>query len=277
MPNITQWASQGLYAIQVGQRASSGYFSGFAGLPTTTGDLQSSMRLMVGGVSAPSPLPQSTHVRNRGRDGYLSDRIFEAAPNDFSIGFEDYDGDLAALMNSLTIFTLGEWDIVPEGGPTTFANIMWLFSRHAVSKESATDGAEGFENMLVYASTGRYEPGNMEWQGVGAYNIVATATPVQSTIFGTTVLATHGQQSMYTERWFSEYPCSLTCFIADGAEVDVTLGFTPISAAKTKAYNFTTGLAVTVSSVNTGTDEAVLAAAQSNHDAVVVVYETTDI
>lgn len=277
MPNITQWAAQGLYAIQTGQRGATGYFAGWAGLDAADTDTESSMRLLVGGVSAPSPLPQSTHVRNRGRDGYISDRIFDAAPNDFTIGFEDFDADLSALLNTITLFTLGEWDIVAEGGPVTFQDMMWLFTRHAISKEAATDGDEGFENLLVYASSGRYEPGNMEWQAPGAFSVVATGSPVQKTIFGTTVLAAHGQQSMYTERWFSQYPCSLTCFVADGAEVDIGLGYTPISTAKTKCYNFTDGAAVTVSSVNTSTDEAVIAAAQDSGDLLVVLYESTDI
>ncbi len=277
MPNITQWASQGLHSIQVGQRGAGGYFAGWAGLDAADTDSQSSTRLLVGGITVPSPLPQSTHVRNRGRNGYLADRIFEAEPNDFTLGFEDFDGELSALMNSLTILTLGAWDIIPEGGPTTFQNMMWLFARHANSKEAASDGEEGFENLLVYSSSGRYEPGNMEWQAPGAFNIVATGAPVQTTIFGTTALAAHGQQSFYTERWFSEFPCFLTCFVADGSEVDIGLGYTPIHVDKTKCYNFTTGLAVTVSSVNTSTDEAVIAAAQTSGDILVVVAETTDI
>jgi hypothetical protein len=277
LANITQWASQGLHSIQVGQRGASGYFAGWAGLDATDTDSQSSTRLLVGGITAPSPLPQFQHVRNRGRNGFLADRIFESAPNDFTLTFEDFDAELSALMNSLTILTLGEWDIVPEGGPTTFQNMMWLFARHAISKESGSDGTEGFENLLVYSSSGRYEPGNMEYQAPGAFNIVATGSPVQKTIFGTTALVAHGQQSFYTERWFSTYPCFLTCFVADGSEVDIGLGYTPISTAKTKCWNFTTGLQVTVNSVNTSTDEAVIAAAQTSGDILVVVAESTDI
>ncbi len=57
MPNITQWTSQGLHSIQVGQRGASGYFAGWAGLDATDTDSQSSTRLLVGGITVPSPLP----------------------------------------------------------------------------------------------------------------------------------------------------------------------------------------------------------------------------
>lgn len=277
MPNITQWASAGLYAVQVAQRGSTGHMAGWAGLEAADTDTESSMRLLIGGVTAPSPLPQATRVRNRGRDTFIAEHVFDAPPNDFNIVFEDFDGDVSALINTLTVFTLGEWDIVPEGGPTTFQAMYWLFTRHAISKETATDGTAGFENLLVLNSSGRVEPGTMDFQAPGTFTIVATASPVTETPYGTTALASHGQQTIVTERWFSEYPCSMTCFVGDNSEVDVGLGFTPISTDKTKAYNVDTGAALTVSSVNTSTDEAVLSAAPASGALCLVVYETTDI
>lgn len=277
MANITRWIPQGFYAMHVGQRKGN-YMAGFAGLLlTATGAPSSAMRLLVGGVSAASPLPQATRVRNRGRDGYIATRIFDAPPNDFNIGFEDFDGDLAAMLNTLTIKTLGEWDFVPEGGPTTFQNIACLVQRHAVSAEPDSEGLEGFENTLYLNCSGRIEPGNAEFQAAGTFNLVAQASPVTTTLFGTTVVADHGQQSIYSERWFSEYPCSLVCTIGDGTETDVALPFTPISTAKTKAYDVTTGLALTVSSVNTGTDEATLSAAMINDHAILTIFESSDI
>lgn len=277
MANITQWASSGLYSVQIGQKGATGFMSGFAGLTTANTGTASSMRLLVGGTSAPSPLPQSSRVYNRGRDGYIKTTIFDAQPNDFNIAFEDFDGDVSVMLNTLTLLTVGEWDFVPEGGPTTFQACMWLFARHAVSKEAASDGSEGFENLLIMDSSGRIEPGNMDFQAPGTFTVAAQASPVATTHFGTTCLASYGQQTVYTARWFSDYPCSMTCFIGDNAIVAIPLGFTPISTAKTKAYNFATGGALTVSSVDTGADTATVSAAPASGAITVVVYETTDI
>jgi hypothetical protein len=277
MPNITQWASAGLHSVQVAQRGASGFMAGFAGLTTADTDQQSSMRLLIGGVTAPTPLPQSNRVYNRGRDGYIKSTIFNGQPNEFAIAFENYDGDLAAMLNNETVFTVGEWDFIPEGGSLSFQDSMWLIARHAQSKEADSDNQEGYENLLIYSVSGRVEAGNMDFQAPGAFNVQAVASPAQKTHFGTTCLASFGKQTVYTARWFSEYPCSMTCFIGDNSEDDITLGFTPISTAKTKAYNFGTGGALTVSSVNASTDEAKLSAAPGTGAVVIVVYETMDI
>ncbi len=276
MPNISRWTAAGLHSIQVGGRMTSGAPAGFANLTVAdTGD-SGNLSLLVGGVTAPSPLPQSSHVRPRGEDGYIGDFIFDAAPNDFTIVFEAYDRDLSGFLNKENGVTLGEWDFAAEGGSVSFQDSMWLFSRRAQSKETGSTDT-GYENMLVLSSGGRLEPGNMEWQAIGSINAVATATPVLTNMFGQTVLATYGKQSIYTLRWFSEYPCSIAVLVGDGAETDVQLGFTPVTTAKTKAYNFGTGVALTVSSVNTGTDVAVLSAAPASGAVSVVLYETNDI
>lgn len=276
MPNITQWVAAGLHSAQYTPRMANGAPAGFANLALTdTGD-SSNMRLLIGAVSAPSPLPSSTHVRPRGEDGYTGDFIFNAAPNDFNIGFEGFDGDLSTILNKETLVTLGEWDFVPEGGSVDFQDGMWLFSRRAQSKEAGSTET-GYENLLVLSSSGRLEPGNMEWQGIGAINAAATATPVQTNMFGQSVLSTYGKQSIYSLRWFSEYPTSIAVLISDGTEDTIQLGFTPINTAKTKAVRYDTGAPLTVSSVNTSTDEAVLSAAPTTGIAIICLYETSDI
>jgi len=276
MPNVTRWIPQGLHAIQVSQRIAN-YLAGFGGLTLSDGGQSSNMRLLIGGVSAASPLPQSQRVYNRGRDGTIATRIFNGNPNDFNLGFEDFDGDLAAMMNVLDILTLGEWDFVPEGGPINFQNIAIMVTRHAISAEPDSEGTEGYENALYMSCSGRIEPGSADYQSPGAFTMTAQASPVQLTPFGTTVLAAHGQQSMYSWRWFSQYPTSVCTLIGDGVEDEITLGMTPISTAKTKAFDVTSGTQLTVSSVNTGTDKAALSAAPTDEHAVVCFYETTDI
>lgn len=276
MPNITKWVSTGLHSEQVAKRVAS-YMAGFAGLTAANTGTASNMRLLIGGVTAPTPLPQSNRVYNRGRDNYIKSTIFNAQPNEFSLAFEDYDGDLAAMMNGETIWSVGEWDFIPEGGSLSFQDTMWLFARHAQSKESDSDNQEGYENLLVYSVSGRMEAGNFDFQAPGAFNVQATASPAQKTMFGTTTLASHGKQTVYTARWFSEYPCSMVCFVGDGTIVAVPLGFTPISVAKTKFYRFDTGAALTVSSVSTVNDTATLSVAPTSAVVCIGIYETTDI
>ena len=277
MPNITRWASNGLHSIQVGARGSTGHFAGFAGLEAADTGESSGMRLLIGAVSAPSPLPGVNRVYNRGEDGYVSSFLHSAQPNDFTIGFEAIDGDLSAFLNQDTVLTEGQWDFIAEGGSVDFRDVMWLFSRHAQSKESDSDNAPGYENLLVMSSNGRLEPGSMDFQAAGAANIQAVASPVQKTHKGTTTLASFGKASIYTERFFSEYPVTMVCFVGDGTEDEISLPFTPISTVKSKAYLWSDGSALTVSAVNTSTDTATLSAAPASGAIVIVVFETTDI
>lgn len=277
MPNITKWTSSGLHSIQVGGKGSGGNFSGFADLTTADVGTASSMRLLVGGVTAPTPTPQSNRVYNRGRDGYISGYIFDAAPNDFAMVFEDFDGDLAAFLNHDIVMTEGEWDVIAEGGEIEFRNTMWLLCREAQSKESGADNAPGFENLLIMSAGGRIEAGNMEFQSAGQFNVQAVASPVQKTFKGTTALASHGKNTIYTERWFSEFPCSMCLFVGNAVITAVPLGTTPISVAKTRFYLWSTGAALTVNSVDTSAKTATLSAAPASAALAVGIWETQDI
>lgn len=277
MANITQWASAGLHSAQVGAVMSSGAQAGFANLTTASVGLASNMSLLVGGVTVPTPLPQTTRVYNRGRDGYIKSTLFDAQPNEFTMAFEDFNGDVSALLNHDTVLTLGEWDFVPEGGPVNFQNTSWLFSRHAASKEASSDGSEGYENLWVFAVSGRIEPGNMEFQAPGGFNVQGVASPVQKTPLGTTTLVSNGKLTIYTWRFFSDYPVSCAAFVGDASIVAIPLGYTPISTAKTKAYNFTDAAALTVSSISTGGKTATVSAAPASGKVCAVIYETTDI
>lgn len=278
MPNITRWISAGLHCVQVAARDASGFMAGFGALTVADNEGDSSnMALLVGAVSAPSPLPGVNRTYNRGEDGYTGSWIFDAQPNELAIGFESILADLIAFLNHDTVMTEGEWDFVSEGGAIDFRDTMWLFTRRAQSKEADSDNAPGYENLLVMSVGGRFEAGNMEFQAAGAANVQAVASPVQKTHKGTTALASFGKATIYTERWFSEFPCSMAVLIGDGTETDIQLGFTPISVDKTKVYRFDTGAALTVNSVNTGTDVAVLSAAAPDAVACPCVYETTDL
>lgn len=276
MANINSFAGTGLHSAQVGGLMTNGAQAGFGNLTLASVGLASNMRLLNGVVAAPSPLPQSTHVRNRGEDSYISDQIFDAAPNNFNIGFEAYDGVLSGFLNKETVVTLGEWNLFGEGGPVDFQNASWLFSRRATSQDVGTTES-GYENLLVLSSGGRLEPGNMDWQAIGSILAVALAQPVTVTPFGTTVLSQFGKASIYTMRWFSDFPCSICAFVGNAVIVAIPLGFTPVTAAKTKAYNFLTGAALTVSSISTGAKTATLSAAPASGVPVVVVYEASDI
>src|SRR5664279_2634927 len=134
MPNITSWAGAGLHSIQVGGIMVGGAQAGFGNLTLASVGLASNMRKLVGAVGAPSPLPQSTHVRNRGEDGYIADFIFDSAPNNFTIAMEAYDGSLSGFLNKESALTLGYWNIFGEGGSVNFQNCSWLLSRRAESQ-----------------------------------------------------------------------------------------------------------------------------------------------
>lgn len=64
-------------------------------------------------------------------------------------------------------------------------------------------------------------------------------------------------------------------WIADNSAVETTaLDYTPTTAAQTKAWNGTTGGALTVSSINTGTKKVTLSAAPASGVPVVIMYQT---
>lgn len=276
MPNITKWAASGLHANLMGKRGSSGYFAGFAGLTAANTNTASSMRLLKGAVEAASPVPTVVRSANRGENGEIARFAFKGSNPDLTFTFEGYDADLGAAMNRDTIMTEGEWDHVPEGGILSVQNMMALVIRDAVSLETDSYGTPGYENALYMSVGGRLEVGNAAYQAAGQVLAQLVANEVEKTHKGTTWLASHGKITGMVSRWFSERPCALTCFIGDNAEDEIPLGFTPISTAKTKAYLWSTGAALTVSSVNTTTDTATLSAAPASGAIVTVVYEQSD-
>lgn len=275
--NVNQWAAAGLKIMQVGVRGSGGNFAGAANLTAANTGTASGMRRIPGPVTAPNPVPNVNRVRNRGNDGYIATHLFETEPPDFDLETEANDQDAENMMISATTYALGEWDMSGRGvAIPTFRDIVTLLTRQAESEESGSEG-NGYDNLLIMSSKYLPRQGQFSFQSATGATYPGNGNRVTKLPWGVTVSTAIGLGDAMTMEWWSEYPCTLVCFIGDGAITDVPLPFTPITAAKTKFFNFATAAALTVSSVNTSTDKAVLSAAPSSGLITVGIFETQDL
>lgn len=279
--NISQYASDNLIAFQVGINIG-GRFAGFAGLEAAdTGD-NSGMRRVRGVIRAPvAGAPPPDRVSRIADGGQIA--TFTRTNTDvrrFTLETAGPDLDFEALMQNMTKYVLGEWDMIlrdTDISPTV--KFVVLLTRYADSQEPSSLNEKGYENLLcMNCSFVPLGDSGMAVEEFGAanYDVVldkATKTPwgvTTDTAFG---LAAGGRNIPIP----SEYPLTMEAFIGDNTIDDIPLSYTPISASKTKAFNFTTGAALTVSAVNSPADTATVSAAPGTGDLVVVLYETDEI
>lgn len=275
MANISEWAANGLYAIQIAARGSTGYCAGIGDLDATDTGTNSGMRRVRGAITAPSPLPGVNRSRNRGDNGYVATFNYDAEPNDFDIEFGMNDVVAENFMTRASLYTLGEWDMAVRGASNIKSrDIVTLLTREAQNEESGGSG-NGFENMLIMSTKYRPNPGQAAWQAEGTMLYSGSADRVQTLPWGVPVATAATLTDGITFVWYSEYPCTLECFIGNNVLTSVPLSYKPISVAKTKAFDFSDGSALTVSAVDTTDDEADLSAAPASGDIVIVLYETT--
>lgn len=276
--NISQFASTGLHSIQIGARGATGFFAGFGNLTAAdTGDV-SGMRRVYGAVTAPSPSEGINRVRNRGEDGYITARVFAAEPQDFDLEFEAADLDVETFLIGGIPYVLGDWDAGLGGSSTrNYQDTVVLLSAESTSMESATRGQSGYENLLIMSSKFVPRPGGFAFQAANSNVYSGTPEKVEVAPWGLTLDAMSERTDGMTYRVFTTNPLTLVCAVADGTTVEWDLPVKPVSAGKTKCFNFTTGLAMTVSAVNTTTDTATNSAAGTSGDILVFLLETTDL
>lgn len=279
--NIAQWAGDNLIAIQVGILLE-GRFAGFAGLVAgDTGD-NSGMRRLRGAIRVPvAGAPPPDRVPRIADGGVVA--TFTRANTDvrrFEMELAGPDIDFEAAIQNATKYVLGEWDMIlrdTDVAPTV--KLVLIATRYADSQEEATLNEKGYEN-LICLNCSMVPLGDdgmaVEEFGSASYDVVldkAKKTPWGVTTDTAFDLAAGGRTIVHA----SSAPLTMEAFIGDNTIDDIPLTYTPKSASTTKAFNFATGAALTVSAVNTPTNTATLSAAPGTGVLVVVLYETDDI
>lgn len=279
--NISQWAGDNLVAIQVGLLIG-GRFAGFAGLTAAdTGD-NSGMRRLRGSIRVPvAGAPPPDRVPRIADGGIIA--TFTRANTDvrrFEMELAGPDIDFEAMIQDATKYVLGQWDMIMRDTDTApTAKFVIIATRYADSQESGSLNEKGYENLIcLNASIVALGDDGMavEEFGSASYDVVldkVTVLPWGITADTAFTLASGGRTVVFA----SEYPITMEAFIGDNTIDDIPLSYTPISTAKTYAFDFDGAAALTVSAVNSPADTATVSAAPGSGVEVVVIYETADI
>ena len=276
--NATRWDNAGLDAVHVAYRGSGGYMAGFSNLLSTGTNTGSGMRRLLAAETAPFGIKSPVIKNIIGDDGNFDTFTFASAEvNSGLLELGNNDGTFDLAADGVTAKTVAVYTFYPRGG--TIANpgsFMFLLTRQAHGQDSATLGSNGFESELVFNT--RVKPlgdADRAYQKEGTARHLVTFNETNILPFGTTSgadFATYSRQSMIFN---SDKRAMFHVWIADGiAAVTTALDYTPDVAANVKAWNFTLGTALTVSSINTGTKLVTLSAVPAVNTIVLLLYQT---
>lgn len=280
MANATKWAAIGDEALLLSVRGASGYFAGWAGLTAaSTPNTHSSLYKFAGVQALPLGLNEQVSKSINGDDGIVATFNFpstDPVSATLEMGVEDLD--VAAKVAGMTNYALGEWTMSALGGTITTKQAMIALNvRKAIALDSSNNGVQGYVNELWYNLTlDPLDDEGRSHQTEGKFRYAVVANPSTVLPWGVTNLVAHGATERYFSRFFTPNRFALEVHIGNNSNADIPLTYTPISTAKTKAFNGATGGALTVSSVSTGAKTATVSAAPASGAITVVVYETTD-
>lgn len=279
MDNATKWTAGGLDAIHVAYRGSGGSMSGFANLSaSSTVNTGSGMRRLVGAQTAPFALKEPVVKTIPGDNGVLDTFTWASADvNQGILELGENDGTFDVAADGVTVKTVGVYTFFPRGGTVANpGNFMFLLTRDAHGQDSATSGQSGWENELVmYTRVKPLGDEDRAHQKEGKARQQVTFIDSTVTPWGETCTAAFGVYQRQSFVWTSTYRSMFHCWVSDGSAAATTaLDYTPISAATTKAWNFTLGTALTVSSVNTTTKIPTLSAVPLINNLIVMLYQT---
>lgn len=279
--NIAQWAGDNLIALQAGLLIG-GRFAGFAGLTAAdTGD-SSGMRRLRGVIRVPvAGAPPPDRVPRIADGGVIAN--FTRANTDvrrFTLEMAGPDLDFEAMIQNASKYVLGEWDMgLRDTDVAPTLKFVLIATRYADSQESTSLNEKGYENLIcLNASITPLGDSGMavEEFGGASYDVVldkVATTPwgiAMATAFG----VTNGGRTVVLA---SEYPLTMQAFIGDNTIDDIPLDYHPLTAAKTKFFDYDGASALTVSAVNTPTDTATVSAAPGSGVETVGLYETDEI
>lgn len=275
--NIKSWTAAGWDALHVAHLAPSGFMAGWANLTAADTNTGSGMRRLKGAQTMPALINDTNKVPIPGDNGRIRTFTFENAdPTQglLEMGVTDIEAEVEFEGGS--VYTLGEWDFRGRGGgAVNLSPFLMLLTRDAYSVDSG-EGGNGFENLLVLSTNIKPlddESRANQAAGKMRYSVVADYPSSGLLPWGVSMQTAFSTTRRLTVPWFSEFRSMLHVFIGDNAETDIVVDYTPINATKTRAIDFATGNALTISSVTPATKTIVLNAAPTSGQIVEVIYE----
>lgn len=276
--NAVKWTAAGLDAVHCARRMGTGLIGGYAGLSAASTPLTGSgMRRLLGAQTAPFGLAENPVKPILGDDIVIDDFMFGMADVQRGIlvlGAEDNTFNIDAA--GTTKKTVGVYDFYGSGdsiaNPTAW---MFLLTRQAHGKDSGNDGEQGWENELVLSAGVQPLRGETKaHQAEGSFRQSVTMRQATKTPWGELISAAFGTQYRKSIVWGSLKRCMFHIWIADGTADSFVVDYEPDVAATTKAWNGTTGAALTVSSVTPATKTIALSAAPASGVPVISLYQT---
>jgi hypothetical protein len=276
--NATKWDAAGLDAIHVAYRGSGGYMAGFANLVAANTNTGSGMRHLLAAETAPFAIKEPVVKNIPADDGNFDSFTFASSDvNQGVLELGNNDGTFDLAADGTTAKTVGVYTFYPRGG--SIANpgsFMFLLTRQAHGQDSSTLGSNGFENELVFNT--RVKPLGDEdraYQKENKIRQLITFNETNILPFGTTSATDFGTYSRQSFIFTSDKRAMFHIWVADGsAAVTTALDYTPDTATTTKAWNFSAGTALTVSSINTTTRLVTLSAVPVINSIILVLYQT---
>lgn len=186
---------------------------------------------------------------------------------------------LDALLLGQQVQALGEWELdglnTDNAGAEIDGCLMYWRRAKLTEPGNAAFGSRRWQTFFIPKTT--ITPnGNTPTQGsADENNYSLTPTGVLQTPWGVAFTANdNGFLRCVRLRMTSEYPVMMERYTGNATLDTFNTEFSPITVAKTKAFNADTGAALTVNAI--GANSFTLSAAPGNGVAVVALYETDD-
>jgi len=273
---VSEWLSTDITCLHLAHRGIGGYMAGAANLTTANTGVSSGMRRLKGAFDVPVAVRRAEFANIPGDGGIIAKLPRKSvADANFALQISPRDQIAENMVQGTTLYSLGEWDLSKLGGSKSLKDMILLASRVAANWETGSENAPGYENLLI--SSCYLDPSGDEGfanQREGKSRFEGSNNEITLTPWGESVLTRFGLAKAEALSWFSEFPCALQGFVGNAVIVAIPLDYAPISTVKTKAFTFSTGAALTVSSVDVGAKTATLSAAPASGAITVLIYET---
>lgn len=275
----------GVYRAFVGFRDSNGYFKGTDSTPNVVANNTTlSAYHLLGPVSATALAPTYERADFFGAQSYLGSSDLGAISfGTFELTLSAHDDTFNAYISGTavdaTIDSAGSVT-APSTGQVSPPQ-MYLCLTMGYQQESGTNGYIHYIYNNVQIRRGNLgSASNSGGTNPNAQTYTITCARSTRTIFGylysATTLAVADNSDIMTE-YKTSTPISVTTYVGDNSETDVTLPYLPANSGATgAAYNVITkdGVLQAASSVSTSTGVVAFAAAPAAATIVVIVYGT---
>lgn len=262
--NVKQILGAGFHRAQTALLDVNGYPAGLAGALSAGGDAGLYQMLGVRNSAINVPSPRRTVVRGDQRP--LRTFFFppDDAPSwDTEVAVSDWD--VAAAFEDVKARDLAAWSLHPIGAKDlTYKSGCLLLSSHAASKDSGSDGLDGWYHLLIPSVKMAYlGPGELNDINELSFKFAVTVSPASKHMWGEPVSDTNeGTTEAVMFEMSTLGPISLHTVAGNDVITSVVLDYTPLSSAVDDGHilYFLNGVETALASITPGTKTATFAA-----------------